>query len=558
MFFTTGATPKHTREKEKGPLLPHPEGLNSLDDAVATVLALEESARSHRIRALADADASLSGALTLLQDYASAGDDFEDAEKADALLDGLGDHQGIKLHGRRSLRAFHLMVDLGVWSRYENLWLHRYKVNTSFQPPMLQAAEEIRDSHWEPAPWRKDLTRLTTFSIDDAWTSDIDDAISCQPRIDGGWDVGIHIADPSARIPDGSAIDLEARTRGTSIYLPTGTIPMLPRALSEDTLSLNLGVTRPAMSTLVHIDRDLNVVDVKVVPSMISVKHRLDYDQVDAILDGEQRSPLEMILQDLSFLASEFFHQRLNDGATDFNIPDPKIQVEIDERNQPEVSVQVLDMQSPARTLVSEIMILASSHMARFCYRNRIPVIYRSQEAPDGDLFDDEIQSFPEGLPRTFAMLRRMKSGSITTYPEPHFGLGVPMYVQATSPLRRYTDLICQRQVKAFLAEEELPYDAETILQIAAMAENTSREAGRIERETRRYWTLYYLATRQGEALDAMILDWRDDSTAFVFIEEVAFRHRCSFRHHVPIGENVRVIIERADPRSDQLRLREA
>lgn len=538
--------------------MPHPQGSKSLGDTLAAILTLEESARSHRIRALKDADASLGESLALLQDYASTGDDFEDAERADALLDDLENHQGIKLHGRRSLRAFHLMVDLGVWSRYENLWLHRYKVNTSFQPEMLEAAEAIRDARWEPEPWREDLTRLTAFSIDDAWTSDIDDALSCQPRIDGGWDVGIHIADPSARIPDGSSIDLEARARGTSIYLPTGTIPMLPRALSEDTLSLNHKAVRPAMSTLVHIDRDLNVVDVRVVPSIISVKHRLDYDQVDAILDGDQRSPLEMILQDLSFLASEFFHQRLNDGATDFNIPDPKIQVSFDGHDQPEISVQVLDMQSPARTLVSEIMILASSHMARFCYRNRIPVIYRSQEAPDGDLFDNEILSFPEGLPRTFAMLRRMKSGNITTYPEPHFGLGVSMYVQATSPLRRYSDLICQRQVKAFLADEPLPYDAETILQIAAMAENTSREAGRIERETRRYWTLYYLATRQGEALDAMVLDWRDDSTAFVFIEEVAFRHRCSFRHHVPIGERVRVIIDRSDPRSDQLRLREA
>ena len=537
--------------------MPSPPAPDALGDTLTSILTLEESARGLRIRALSGEDDALRDALALLQEYASAGDDFDDAKRADKLLDSL-ETSGLKLHGRRSLRAFHLMVDLGIWSRYENLWLHRYKVNTSFRPELIEAAESILTTPWEPEPWRKDLTRTTTFSIDDAWTRDIDDALSCQPRIDGGWDIGIHIADPSARIEDDSLLDLEARARGTSIYLPTGTIPMLPRGLSEDTLSLNQGQLRPAMSTLVQIDRDLNVVDVEVVPSIISVKHRLDYDQVDAILDGELRSPLESILQDLSFLASEFFHQRLNEGAMDFNIPDPKIQVEIDGHQQPEVSVQVLDMQSPARTLVSEIMILASSHMARFCYRNRIPVIYRSQEAPDGGLFDKEILSFPEGLPRTFAMLRRMRSGNITTYPEPHFGLGLPMYVQATSPIRRYSDIICQRQVKAFLTDQELPYDAETILQIAATVENTSREASRIERETRRYWTLYYLATRQGESLDAMILDWRDSSTAFVFIEEVAFRHRCSFRHHVPIGETVQVVIERSDPRSDRLTLRGA
>lgn len=526
----------------------------------------ERTQRAELIREQARLDDHVRDSLALLQEYGASDDMFERRERADDLLDELDEHPGAKVHGSGPLRAFNLMVDLGLWTRHENTLLYRHHINTNIPATLLVEAHEIAAQPWEPEPWRKDLTRTLCVTIDDASTLDMDDALSCVPREDGGWDMGIHIADPSAFVPAGSPLDLSARDRGTSIYLPTGTIPMFPSELSEGAMSLVAGELRPAMTTMVQIDRDLNILGVEVYASVVKVDHRMSYDEVDAILEHDAHRPVDVALRDLAFLTSELFYQREAQGAVSFDIPEAKIVVtpasaasgaDMDEV-APEVSVELLSGDSPSRTLVAEAMIQASANMARFCHRNQIPVIYRCQDAPDEELFDEDVMAMPEGVPRFFAMRRKMKRGSITTHPRRHFGLGLDMYVQATSPIRRYSDLICQRQVKAFLTGEALPYSPDEILQIAVDVESASGDAIRASRGTQHYWTCHYLATRKGERLEATVLSHRDNYTAFVFLHALAMSVKCTMHRRYEPGEVIQVIVDRVHPRREILRIKQA
>lgn len=371
--------------------------------------------------------------------------------------------------------------------------------------------------------------------------------------------MGIHIADPSARVLMDTPLDDDARQRGTSIYLPTGAIAMFPRALSEEAMSLLAGEVRPAISTMVRLDQDLNVVDVRLVPSSIRVGARLSYDEVEQWLQGSENSRLGDMLHTLSYIAEERMMRREDAGAVSIDLPEVKMRVNL-HADPPEVSVEPLRTNSPARLLVSEMMILGNEQMARFCHQNNIPTIYRTQEAPDEELLDAETLAIPEGLARNYAMLRKMKRGDITTEPGPHYGLGLRYYVQASSPIRRYSDLVCQRQIKAFLAGEQLPYDAERIVQVLARVDNTAREALRAERETQRYWLTYYLGQRPGQNMEAVVVEHKDEAgqRGAVFLNNCAYKTNCTFKRRIPLGSTIQVVVERADPRKDILVVREA
>ncbi len=519
----------------------------------------EPDARAAYMQQRASEDDATRDVLGLLRDYGCMGDDFARKPQAEEWLDALD--KSVALYGRGYLRAFDLMVKLGLWREHENIWLHRYHYAASHTPEVLAEAEVAATSRaWEQDPGRRDLTNLTTFSIDDASTRDIDDAISCAPTIEGGWEIGIHIADPSALIEPDSALEQEARRRSTSLYLPTGHIPMFPSILSEGAMSLVAGQRRPAITTRVVMDSGLQIIACEVFPSTIQVKHRLSYDEVDAMLMEDPSTPLAATIHELSFLTTELYERRMERGAVEFNIPEIKLHVADGEGGAPEVSCALIDTQSAARALVAEMMIFGSANMAEFCHSRGIPVIYRAQDAPDRELIDDELLKVPEGIARTFAMLRRMKRGSITTHPEPHFGLGLSMYVQATSPIRRYSDYICQRQVKAFLADQPLPYAEEEILRLAGMVEQSAAEARRIEQETVRYWMIYHLWQQRQTPLDAIVVDLvgEDQRRAMVFIEACGFRARCDMKRKAALGERVQVVARRANPREDLLMLEEA
>ncbi|MFU8804724.1 MAG: RNB domain-containing ribonuclease [Bradymonadaceae bacterium] len=520
-----------------------------------------EASMEERFARLQDAmqETAFRGHIDLLRDYAAIGDEFVRARQADDLLTELATGLERRLKGKDHLRAFYLLVDLGYWEEHENLWLHRFRISTEAPQEIVMAANKRAETPWEPESWRRDLTDVFCITIDDESTRDIDDALSIKACLDGGWEVGVHIADPSARVPSDSPLDLDARSRSTSLYLPTGVIPMFPRALSESAMSLIEAELRPAITTRVRFSESLQILETEVFPSLVRVDKRLSYDEADALLESSEENPLTDAVHYLKYIADECMTNRESNGAFSVDLPEVKLKVDLS-NGAPVVSIATVDNESPSRMLVSELMILGNQVMAEFCAEREIPTIYRTQEAPEGELLDADILAMPEGIVRSFAMVRKMKRGDITTRPGPHFGLGLQKYVQASSPIRRYGDLVCQRQIKAFLADEPLPFDGDTILNVLATVDNTTREAIRAERETVRYWVVYHLAQQKGEPLDATVLEHKDDqgTRVSVFLKDSAYRANCTLRQKVPLGETVQVMVERADPRKDILVLREA
>ncbi|MEM1347544.1 MAG: RNB domain-containing ribonuclease, partial [Myxococcota bacterium] len=527
---------------------------------VAELMALGSQARQLRQRALTESDDAFREHLVMLQQYAAKGREYEHHERAVSVLERVGECRGVSLRGKHELRALNLLVSLGVWGEHEILAVHRARFPTSFDEATRAEAERVVAEPWEPEGWRRDLTDITCFAIDDPGTQDIDDALSCYPRLEGGWTVGIHIADAGAWAELEGALDGAARERATSIYLPTGVLSMFPERLSMGRMSLHAGELRPAISTLVHFDAGLEVEDHEIVPSVVRISHAVTYDEVESYLNETLPSPAGVMLRDLAYIASELFHQRLNKGAVNFDIPEPKVRVRFAQDGSPRVSVHTVDPRAASRTLVSELMILNGALMGAFCTEHRLPVLYRGQLAPEESVSDEHFQDYPEGLSRTFAKLRRMRRGEVSTRPMRHFALGLERYVQATSPIRRYSDVVCQHQVKAHLLGRALPMSREQVEQIAWQVESTTGDAMTIERETRSYWTLYYLSQHVHDVHRGVVLDYASHrrDVANVFLVDLGYTARRVKLESTPErGVEIELMVHLAEPRLEKLVLRE-
>ena len=528
-------------------------------NAIASVLERPREERADHMEELLGEHDALRNAIYLLQDFAAHGEHFTRRDEAEAILDDLLDLIDERLDGHMDQKAFFLMRKLELWDEHYNTCLHRFRIDAEHPPEVVERAKALSEQVWEPEGWRRDLTGWTTVTVDSASSRDLDDALSCRPTIDGGWELAIHIADPAAYIDTASMLDRDAQGRGTSIYLPTGNIPMFPRAFSEGRMSLLPEQLRPAMTTLVIFDENLEITDSEVFPSVIRVDRRFSYDEVDALLQGEETGRFPELFQCLEFIASQCHSERTENGGVYFDLPDRHIVVDRSDGSL-QVSVKAVDTDTPSRALVSELMILNNELVGRFCARHELPAIYRNQEPPEQALIDDEILAIPEGVARTFAQIRRMKPGTISSQPGPHFGLGIHSYAQASSPIRRYPDLVCQRQIKAFFNDDPLPYDEASILEVLANCEQAISEASTTQRDTERYWLLYYLAHYDGPPLEAVVVEHYDGrgNRASVFLVDCAYRSSCSLRTKVPVGERLEVVVERADPRRDVLSLRQA
>ena len=387
---------------------------------------------------------------------------------------------------------FKVLAKLGVFDENENTDFHRYNISPDFPEKVIDfATERVRSAQrTTDAGPRKDLTLLSSMTIDGQSTQDFDDAISIEDHGDH-YRLGIHIVDVGHYVKKGDLIDREAIARGSSIYMPDQKIPMLPTCLAEDLCSLKAGQPRPAISILVNLDRFGQIIDYEIVPSMIKVEHRLTYYDVNTIADDDQRI---IILRDI---AEKFRQKRLAGGAVQITLPDINVWV----GNNGEITVNRVNRESPARMLVSEIMIMANWLMAKFLAKHSIPAIYRSQKGPrerlykgvDGTLFQNCMQR---------KMLSRFVLGS---EPENHSGLGLNAYVTATSPIRKYFDLATQRQIRAVLGLEA-PSTSEEIDRMIQVLELPMSHAMKMQNNRHRYWLLKYLEKRIGQKEEAIVL----------------------------------------------------
>ncbi len=342
--------------------------------------------------------------------------------------------------------AFGLLVDLGWWSPNENLFLRRSSIPVQFPTKVTDVAHERLNS---PPPDldrnRLDLTHLKVYTVDDETTTEIDDGLSWEMLPDNREKLWVHIADPTRWLVPEDELDLDARKRGSTVYLPTGMIPMFPEILATGPMSLIQGEICCALSFGIILDETGGVEDYSIHASLIKPTYRLTYEDVNDILESGVREEPEIAA--LGKWALKRKSWRYEQGAISINMPEATIKVKDDE-----VNIDLLD-DSRSRKLVAEMMILAGEVAARYGKTHSIPLPFRGQPQPELPS-EEELLLLPAGFVRSCAMRRCMPKSEMSINPLRHAGLGLETYTQATSPIRRYSDLLTHFQIKAHLRGE--------------------------------------------------------------------------------------------------------
>ena len=471
--------------------------------------------------------------IHLLVQLALYGADADEFKYAKELLS----HAGIN----DVRQARNLLIRLGEWEEDEPLDLLRSGVETSFTTRQLEASRQLALSGFPESRRREDLRSLPIMTIDGPKTRDFDDAVSLE-MVDGEMRIGVHIADVAAVIEEGSPIDTAARERASSLYLPGRQIPMIPKDLSQDLLSLKEACERPAISLLARFSRDGLLLRYRFTTSIIRVQKRLTYQEVNENLLKESR------FQNLHRLAEILRQKRLDRGAMNLSLPE----LEVDRDEDGILKLELVPQDSPSRMIIAEFMILYNQLAALFCQKNDIPVLFRSQTQPTEKLPLDE-----KGyIYYVFQQRRKLSPLQISTHPKPHSGLGVDLYTQATSPIRRYLDLVMQRQLTSFLAEEIPLYSEERLEEVRMSVEPLVKNLGRIQRNRLRYWILKYLGMNRGKTFKALVLDelknkYRIVLTDFLMVTDFKRQDGIIFSK----GQEIQVKVKAADPWDDTVTL---
>lgn len=418
-------------------------------------------------------------------------------------------------------------------------------IEPTFPAETLAAAEAL--TSFTPSKDRIDFTHLPAFHIDDVTTHEIDDAFTVEPLLAGGWRIGIHLADVSYFVAPDDMLDREAQRRGLTRYLPTGSIPMLPERLSHDLASLRPHTIRPTLSVVVTVDPAGQIQDVQLMRGQIRVSYGFSYETADAVLAGDMPHELAEALQVLARLSQSMQEARLARGALLIRRPELKVQVKGDE-----ITLKVIDPNTPARRLVSEWMILANAAAARWAVENELPMIYRVQDPPDDPEWQGRTLDYNQvSLTGRLCGLRRTR---FSTHPQPHAGLGLEAYVQISSPIRRYADLALQRQLVAALIDAPLPYDTTRLFEVLATAEASEREARALEQQATRYWALVWLSQHATQPIETVVVA-RRPAGYLVELHPYGLRGLLTTTELLAPGELITVRPETIDPRRGDLRL---
>lgn len=386
---------------------------------------------------------------------------------------------------------------------------------------------------------RLDLRELDTITIDGEDAKDLDDAITLSKQ-DGIYRLGVHIADVTHYVAEGSPLDKEALKRGTSVYLVDRVIPMLPHQLSNGICSLNQGVDRLALSCMMEIDEKGNVLGHQIAETVIRVDRRMTYTGVNAIITGTDEAlskecgrlvPMFLLMQELADVIRD---KRRKRGAIDFDFPESKIL--LDEQGKP-VSIKPYE-RNAATKIIEDFMLTANETVAEDYYWQQIPFLYRTHDNPDpekmkelitflhnfgyfvrmqqGEVHPKEIQKLlgqAEGKPEEALLsrltLRSMKQAKYTTQETGHFGLAAKYYTHFTSPIRRYPDLqihrIIKENLKAGMSGKRVSHYEKILPQVAFMSSSLERRAEEAERETDKLKKCEYMQQFIGQEFEGVI-----------------------------------------------------
>ena len=415
-----------------------------------------------------------------------------------------------------------------------------YELPIEFPEKVMNQAERVAKPVSEADRFgRRDLRDVRMVTIDGEDAKDLDDAVSLEVR-DGSFYLGVHIADVTNYVQENSALDREAKKRGTSVYLADRVIPMLPHTLSNGICSLNAGEDRLALSCLMKIDENGTIVDHEICESVIRVDRRMTYTAVKQILEDEDEEQCRKyeefvpMFREMARLSSILREKRHRRGAVDFDFPETK--VILDEQGRP-VELKAYE-RNTATKLIEDFMLAANETVAEDFFWREIPFVYRIHEAPDEEkirklaiflhnfgytmhignheVHPKEIQKLlakVEGKPEEPMIarlaLRSMKQAKYTPENEGHFGLAASCYTHFTSPIRRYPDLQIHRIIKETLRgrmdEERIRHYQSILEEVTKHASETERRAEEAEWETVKLKKVQYMKNFIGEEYEGVI-----------------------------------------------------
>ena len=417
--------------------------------------------------------------------------------------------------------------------------VHAHDVDIEFPKDVYEQIESISDEIDQiDIENRVDLRNEVIVTIDGDDAKDLDDAISLKKLDNGHYQLGVHIADVSYYVKEGSPLDKEAIKRGTSIYLVDRVIPMLPHKLSNGICSLNPQVDRYAISCIMEINQEGNVVSHDIMPTVIHSSYRMTYNNVNKILDGDfalQQEYKDVV--DLFFLMQELAQilrkKRDAKGAIDFDVNEAKVIV--DKKGKP-IDV-VLRVRGYSDKIIEEFMLCANETVAEHFKWLDLPFIYRVHEHPKlkklqqfvsivkplgyqikgslENVYPNELSAIIEASKDTeehtiiaTLLLRCMQKARYDEQCLGHFGLADDYYTHFTSPIRRYPDLLVHRLIRTYLFEQrmdQISHFQEVIPYLAEQSSNREREAIDIEREVDDMKMAEYMSDHIGEEYEGMI-----------------------------------------------------
>lgn len=418
--------------------------------------------------------------------------------------------------------------------------VYAYGIPTEFPEEVMEQVLSIPDTvSAYDAEGRKDCREWRTVTIDGEDAKDLDDAITLT-REDGGYRLGVHIADVSEYVKENSPLDREALNRGTSVYLVDRVIPMLPHKLSNGICSLNQGVDRLALSCIMDIDEKGNVTSHEICQTVINVDRRMSYTAVQSILDDKNGAvadeyrdfvPMFELMEELAAILRSKRHKR---GSVDFDFPESKIT--LDGNGRP-LEIKEYERTTATR-IIEDFMLIANETVAEDYFWQELPFVYRTHDKPDpekikalatfinnfgysirinGDeVHPKELQKLLERIEGSDAemlisrlTLRSMKRAQYTTECSGHFGLAAKYYTHFTSPIRRYPDLQIHRIIKenlnGGLSDKRLEHYDAVLSEVSKQASVTERRADDAERDVDKLKKAEYMSHRIGEDFDGVI-----------------------------------------------------
>jgi len=457
----------------------------------------------------------------------------------------LGTEQGID---RGQVR--HLLVDLQHWDPHHLTSLAGTTWSNGFSDELEQEAQrllELADHSLPGDALRLDLTAQRCVTIDDDDTRDIDDALAFEPQGPGEGRLWIHVADPGRLVAWDSPLDQEARRRGSSLYLAQGILPMFPEALSTGPFSLRAGVRCAAWSTWVELNGDGAIQACGLERSWVRPTYRLSYADADDLI--ELAPPQEADLAALERLLQRRRQWRLRQGALQMDVAEGRIRC-----RDGQARLEITET-GTARAMVAEAMILAGAVAAQLAVEHGLALPFRSQlpaELPPAA----ELEALPDGPVRFAAIKRCLSRGLMGTAPAPHFSLGLPAYVQATSPIRRYGDLLVQRQLAAWKGGAP-PLSAPELEPLLEAVDGAVREGIAISREDNRHWQQVWFEAHRSGQWRAEFLRWLrpQDRLGLVRVEELAMDLAAECPPRQEPGGALLLRVQLVDSLRDQLRL---